>query len=129
MNHTLHHLVLLLLLLPCTLLVYAITATNQAYPTLTEDCSVSGEDMPVPARREVYDNGRIFDISHRYTHELPSYCIKDGLGEYLSLGMSIKNGSHANVSVMKFSVHSSMHVDAPDHVFDHYYDAGFDVDV
>lgn len=128
MNNTLHHLVLLLLLLPCTLLVYAITATNQAYPTLTEDCSVSGEDMPVPARREVYDNGRIFDISHKYTPELPSYGVKDGLGEYLSLGMSIKNGSDANVSVMKFSVHSGTHVDAPGHVFDHYYDAGFDVD-
>nr|XP_011468627.1 PREDICTED: uncharacterized protein LOC101305203 [Fragaria vesca subsp. vesca] len=30
--------------------------------------------------------------------------------------------------LMKFSVHSGTHVDAPGHVFDHYYDAGFDVD-
>ncbi|XP_062020748.1 cyclase-like protein 2 [Rosa rugosa] len=133
MNNTplLHHLVLLLLL-PCTL-VYTITtvtssSANQAYPTLTEDCSVSGEDIPVPIRREVYDYGRIFDISHRYTPDMPSYGVKDGLGEFLSLGMSIKNGSDANVSVMKFSVHSGTHVDAPGHVFDHYYDAGFDVD-
>lgn len=40
----------------------------------------------------------------------------------------MKNGSLANVSEMKMSVHSGTHVDAPGHVFDHYYDAGFDVD-
>ncbi|KAL6209833.1 hypothetical protein ACLB2K_020772 [Fragaria x ananassa] len=59
---------------------------------------------------------------------MPSYGVKDGLREFLSLGMSIINGSDANVSVMKFSVHSGTHVDAPGHFFDHYYDAGFDVD-
>ncbi|VVA18256.1 PREDICTED: kynurenine formamidase [Prunus dulcis] len=30
--------------------------------------------------------------------------------------------------MMKFSVHSGTHVDAPGHVFDHFYDAGFDAD-
>jgi len=29
---------------------------------------------------------------------------------------------------MKLSVHTGTHVDAPGHVLDHYYDAGFDVD-
>ncbi|PQM38057.1 kynurenine formamidase-like [Prunus yedoensis var. nudiflora] len=29
---------------------------------------------------------------------------------------------------MKFSVHSGKHVDTPGHVFDHFYDSGFDVD-
>ncbi|KAH0976903.1 hypothetical protein GBA52_026622 [Prunus armeniaca] len=40
----------------------------------------------------------------------------------------MKNGSLVNVSMMKFSVHSGTQVDAPGHVFDHFYDAGFDVD-
>jgi len=40
----------------------------------------------------------------------------------------MKNGSFANVSEMKLSVHSGTHVDAPGHFWDNYYDAGFDTD-
>lgn len=29
---------------------------------------------------------------------------------------------------MKLSVHAGTHVDAPGHLFDHYFDSGFDVD-
>ncbi|KAL6270485.1 hypothetical protein ACE6H2_027396 [Prunus campanulata] len=122
---------LLLLLLPCAVVFTFATATsspNLAYPnpTVPDDCSVS--DVLVPVRREVYDNGRIFDVSHRYVPDTPSWDSRDGLGEFLWLGASMKNGSQANVSMMKFSVHTGTHVDAPGHVFDHYYDAGFDVD-
>lgn len=52
----------------------------------------------------------------------------DGLGEFLSLPASMKNGSLANNSEMKMPTHTGTHVDAPGHVFDHYFDAGFDVD-
>lgn len=40
----------------------------------------------------------------------------------------MKNGSLANNSEMKLPTHTGTHVDAPGHVFDHYFDAGFDVD-
>jgi hypothetical protein len=40
----------------------------------------------------------------------------------------IKNGSMVNVSEMKMVTHTGTHVDAPGHFFDHYFDAGFDVD-
>lgn len=80
-------------------------------------------------RKEVYGNGRIFDITHRYILDMPTWDSEDGLGdEFLRLAISMKNGSLYNVSKMKFSVHSGTHVDAPGHVFDHYFDAGFDVD-
>ncbi|XP_062019139.1 cyclase-like protein 2 [Rosa rugosa] len=61
---------------------------------------------------------------------MPSFASENGrLGsDFLWLGFSIKNGSLANASMMKFCVHSGTHVDAPGHVFDHYYHAGFDVD-
>ena len=59
---------------------------------------------------------------------MPSFQSDDGLGQFLWLRLSMTNGSDANVSELKFSTHSGTHVDAPGHIFDHYYDAGFDVD-
>ncbi|XP_061368886.1 cyclase-like protein 2 [Gastrolobium bilobum] len=91
---------------------------------------VGGDNELVPPRREVYDDGRIFDISHRYQPEMPE-CVsqsKDGIGQFLWLPKSMKNGSLANQSGMKMPAHTGTHVDAPGHVFDHYFDAGFDVD-
>lgn len=132
-NNGLRNLSLLILLISLTLLScsVAMSGIDMAYPAVPDDCLLLGEDdvpVPVPVRREVYNNGQIFDISHRYVPDMPSYGLKDGVGKFLWLGMSMKNGSLANVSMMKFSVHSGTHVDAPSHVFDHYYDAGFDVD-
>ena len=40
----------------------------------------------------------------------------------------MKNGSITNNSFMKMPTHCGTHVDAPGHVFDHYFDAGFDVE-
>lgn len=104
----------------------AATSASEAYP--------SGYDAPscdvelVPVRREVYDGGRIFDITHRITPDLPSFGSDDGIGQFLWLPRSMKNGSLANNSVMKMDTHTGTHVDAPGHFYDHYFDAGFDVD-
>lgn len=58
---------------------------------------------------------------------MPSWGSDDGLGEFLWLPAT-KNGSLANNSEMKIPTHTGTHVDAPGHVYDHYFDAGFDVD-
>lgn len=111
-------------------------STTPAYPSIpgteTIDCSLSittnNKDDLIPIRREAYDGGRIIDISHRYTPDLPSLESRDGPVQFLLLPLSMKNGSLANASEMKLSVHTGMHVDAPGHVFDHYYNAGFSVE-
>jgi kynurenine formamidase len=110
-------------------------ASTVAYPTvpgtadINSDFTFSSDDVPIPVRREVYDNGRIIDISHRYaTGAMPVFNSKEGLGQFLWLPASMKNGSLANNSEMKLPAHTGTHVDAPGHVFDHYFDAGFDVD-
>ncbi|KAL0739408.1 hypothetical protein Bca4012_015618 [Brassica carinata] len=90
--------------------------------------SVQLPDDVKPNRLEVYGGGKIFDISHRYTPEMPAWESKEGLSNHLRLIASMKNGSFANVSEMKLSVHSGTHVDAPGHFIDEYYDAGFDCD-
>ncbi|KAJ8763591.1 hypothetical protein K2173_002474 [Erythroxylum novogranatense] len=103
--------------------------SSAAYPTIpcTTDTSVSASDL-TPVRREVYGGGRIFDITHRITENLLYLDYENGLGQFLWLPASMKNGSLANNSEMKLPTHIGTHVDAPGHVFDHYFDAGFDVD-
>ncbi|XP_074366965.1 cyclase-like protein 2 [Apium graveolens] len=79
-------------------------------------------------RREVYI-GRIHDISHKVQPNMPSWGSQHGFGKVVSLSKSMKNGSLANNSEMKLdSTHTGTHVDAPGHVFHHYFDAGLDVD-
>lgn len=108
----------------------ALTSTNDAYPSGYGDdsgaCGVTGEKL-VPVRREVYGNGRIFDITHRITSD-SLFDGSEGDGKFVWLSRSMKNGSDYNFSIMKLPVHSGTHVDAPGHYFDHYFDAGFDVD-
>ncbi|CAB4290570.1 unnamed protein product [Prunus armeniaca] len=102
-----------------------------AYPSIPGTNSVeygADTDVLIPPRREVYGNGRIFDISHRYSTNMPAFETNDGVGEFLWLPKSMKNGSIANNSEFKLPTHTGTHVDAPGHVFDHYFDAGFDVD-
>ncbi|GLU09203.1 hypothetical protein SLE2022_260760 [Rubroshorea leprosula] len=72
-------------------------------------------------------NHRIFDITHSITSELPIYGSKNGLGHFIRLVHSIKNGSIANESEFKLGTHTGTHVDAPSHFFQKYYDQGFDV--
>ncbi|MBA0815617.1 hypothetical protein Gohar_000377, partial [Gossypium harknessii] len=59
---------------------------------------------------------------------MPSWESKDGVGQFLWLPKSMKNGSLANNSEMKLPTHTGTHLDAPGHVIDRYFDAGFDVD-
>ncbi|KAL4271383.1 hypothetical protein GQ457_13G007220 [Hibiscus cannabinus] len=119
----------LLLLLLSTAVTVAAAASTSAYPSVPTDCTVSpADDELVPVRREVYGGGRIFDISHRYAIDMPSFWSTDGLGQFLWLPYSMKNGSLANNSVMKMHTHAGTHVDAPGHMIDRYFDAGFDVD-
>ena len=74
-----------------------------------------------------YGNGKIFDITHKITSELPTFDSKNGLGQFIRLVSSIKNGSLANVSEFKLGTHTGTHVDAPSHFFQNYYEKGFDV--
>ncbi|KAF7840787.1 cyclase-like protein 2 [Senna tora] len=97
-------------------------STTAAYPSIpgagADDCSLSGGDgVLIPPRREVHGNGRIFDISHKYVPEMPVFESNDGLGHFLWLQKSMKNGSIANNSEMKIPTHTGTHVDS-----------GFDVD-
>lgn len=112
-----------------TLSAVPATATATAYPSPygVDTASCASEDV-VPIRREIYDEGRIFDISHRYQPEMPSWGSDEGIGQFLWLPNSMKNGSLANNSEMKMPTHTGTHVDAPGHVFDEYFDAGYDVD-
>jgi hypothetical protein len=125
-------LLVLILLLCATSHTIPALSTTPAYPSVpgteTIDCSHSGTDELRPVRREVYGGGRIFDISHRYTPDMPVWESSDSLGQFLWLPKSMKNGSLANNSEMKLPAHTGTHVDASGHVFDHYFDAGFDVD-
>ncbi|KAL5790576.1 hypothetical protein ACOSQ2_005464 [Xanthoceras sorbifolium] len=90
----------------------------------------TGPEAPLPPaeRREVYADGRLFDITHRVTKDTPTWDSKVGLGQFLSPLASIKNGSVVNAAEVKMSVHTATHVDSPAHVFDKYADAGYDVD-
>ncbi|XP_042066361.1 cyclase-like protein 2 [Salvia splendens] len=118
------------LLLSHTLFPFASATSNEAYPPtygLDQPWTPPADDL-VPVRREVYGGGRIIDISHRYHPDMPSWESPDGLGHFLWLAKSIKKGELANNSEMKLPTHTGTHVDAPGHVFDHYFDAGFDVD-
>lgn len=124
---------LLILLLFCAASLTIPATATTAYPSVpgteTTDCSLTENygDL-IPVRREVYDGGRIIDISHRYTTDMPSWESSDGVGQFLWLPKSMKNGSLANNSEMKLPAHTGTHVDAPGHVIDRYFDAGFDVD-
>ncbi|KAK7390941.1 hypothetical protein VNO78_19157 [Psophocarpus tetragonolobus] len=111
----------------------AVVDTSGAYPSIpgtgSDECSVGGEGVLVPPRREVYEEGRVLDITHRYVPEMPVWHSSEGLGQhFLWLETSMKNGSHANGSKMMLGVHTGTHVDAPGHFYDNYFDAGFDVD-
>ena len=82
-----------------------------------------------PERRETHGGGRILDITHYYREDMPAFESAEGTPGFLQLARSMRNGSDiANFSELRLTAHSGTHVDAPGHVFEHYYDAGFDVD-
>uniref|UniRef100_J3MVK2 Cyclase family protein n=1 Tax=Oryza brachyantha TaxID=4533 RepID=J3MVK2_ORYBR len=88
-------------------------------------CCCCDATEEVAERREEFDGGRIIDISHYNREEMPAWESAGGTGEFLRLVRSMRNAS----DIANFRApHSGTHVDAPGHVFDHYYHAGFDVD-
>ncbi|PIA27128.1 hypothetical protein AQUCO_08300071v1 [Aquilegia coerulea] len=115
-------------LLLCATFSMAMATTSSPANTCSAPIGEEEEDNSVPVRKEIYGNGKIYDITHRYTTNMPSWETKEGLGQFLWLPASMKNGSLANNSEMKLPAHTGTHVDAPGHVYDHYFDAGFDVD-
>nr|DAD35854.1 TPA_asm: hypothetical protein HUJ06_006494 [Nelumbo nucifera] len=100
---------LTLLIFLCTEIIkFSVVSLAYAYPPTYGDdsgsCSsgsCSPRDDLVPVRREVYDDGRIFDISHKYREKMPAWGSSGGLGQFLWLLKSMKNGSLANNSEMK----------------------------
>ncbi|KAL5707067.1 Cyclase-like protein 2 [Ranunculus cassubicifolius] len=108
----------LLLLSALYLLTTSINATTSPPPgTCSAQFKEEDDDSSplIPIRKEVYGNGRIFDISHRYTENLPSWGTTQGLGQFLWLPASMKNGSLANNSEMKMPTHTGpgLLVDVP----------------
>ncbi|RZC45130.1 hypothetical protein C5167_038083 [Papaver somniferum] len=130
---------LIMLLCASVMVSFAVISSSatstEAYPSDTYKAWSSNGEAEitmelVPPRREVHGGGRIIDISHTFRSTMPKWGSSEGLGQFLTIhdGDSMKNGSIANFSEMKLPIHTGTHVDAPGHVFDHYFDAGFDVD-
>lgn len=117
----------LLLLLP--LLSAATASAHPAYPGQPQSCAAMADKPALtPERRDAHGGGRILDITHYYREDMPSWEADAGVGQFLWLARSMRNGSRANNSEMRLPTHTGTHVDAPGHVFQHYFDAGFDVD-
>ncbi|EPS62765.1 hypothetical protein M569_12024, partial [Genlisea aurea] len=92
-------------------------------------CALESDEKSSEMRRLGFDEARkIFDITHRFTPHTPVGGSDEGIGEFLTLLMSMKNGSDYNFSELRIPVHAGTHVDAPGHYYDNYYDQGFDVD-
>ncbi|MCE3051699.1 hypothetical protein HAX54_050535 [Datura stramonium] len=61
-----------------------VSLADSAYPSpygieMTTSCQSTGSDDLIPVRREVYGNGRIFDITHRLTPDMPSWGLETSL--------------------------------------------------
>ncbi|KNA08224.1 hypothetical protein SOVF_164560 [Spinacia oleracea] len=124
MTSQLHHLLFLFLFLFLTTTTLLLSATTSSAGHGGESC-----DFIKQSTETFGEAGRIIDISHRITPNMPDFIrTADGLGQFIWLVMTMRNGSLANFSEMKLPTHTGTHVDAPGHFFDHYLDAGFDVD-
>ncbi|RWW37023.1 hypothetical protein BHE74_00057912 [Ensete ventricosum] len=105
------------------------SAAASAHPGYPEPAECGGGAELLVVRREEYGGGRILDITHAYREDMPGWEMEEGLGRFLWLSKSMDNGSSvAYFSEMKLPAHSGTHVDAPSHVFQRYFEAGFDVD-
>ncbi|KMT01160.1 hypothetical protein BVRB_9g224110 [Beta vulgaris subsp. vulgaris] len=103
------------------------TSTTAAYPPPYGEESCGAAEL-IPDKRDTYGNGRIIDITHRINPNMPAFTSSHGVGQFIWLVASQKNGSIANNSEMKLPSHTGTHVDAPSHFYQEYLDAGYDVD-
>jgi Putative cyclase len=72
---------------------------------------------------------RILDITHPYrVGGMPTCFSPDGLGQFLWLHESMANGSLYNLSELRLIVHLGTHVDAPGHMYQEYFEGGYDID-
>ncbi|XP_024996103.1 cyclase-like protein 2 isoform X2 [Cynara cardunculus var. scolymus] len=117
----------LMLVLPSMVLSSQDSAYPPSYGADKDSCGGSSCKL-IPPRREVYGNGKIYDITHTITMKNPSGLSNEAFDPYLQLFASMKNGSDYNFSLIKLPAHSGTHVDAPGHFYENYYEAGFDVD-
>ncbi|KAI3938334.1 hypothetical protein MKW98_015233 [Papaver atlanticum] len=121
--------IVIMLLCASVMLSFAVISSSatstEAYPSDTYKAWSS--DGEAETTRELEE---FIDISHTFRSTMPKWGSSEGLGQFLTIhdGDSMKNGSIANFSEMKLPIHTGTHVDAPGHVFDHYFDACFDVD-
>ncbi|XP_047977133.1 cyclase-like protein 2 isoform X1 [Salvia hispanica] len=90
--------------------------------------SSSTNSNDVPVRRDDYEGGVIHDITHSFTPNTPVGIYPNGLGNFLTLLRSMKNGSDFNFSELKLPLHAGTHVDAPGHFYENYFEQGFDAD-
>ncbi|KAL0356863.1 UNVERIFIED_CONTAM: Cyclase-like protein 2 [Sesamum calycinum] len=129
---TFHVLLVWALVQAIPFLAVSILLSDCAYPSGYGDGSgncVGVADVSLkPQRREADENENIFDITHKFTPHTPVGDSTEGIGQFLTLLTSMKNGSDYNFSEMKLPVHSGTHVDAPGHMYDNYFDEGYDVD-
>jgi hypothetical protein len=71
---------------------------------LRRACGMAAE---APERREEFDGGQIMDISHYYREDMPAWESSEGVGEFLRLARSMRNGSDiANFSDLRLTAHS-----------------------
>jgi kynurenine formamidase len=128
-----HSLLPYLLLLLLSVTVVTSQSAHPAYDdsplcTVTSDTEEQLTDINLtPVKLEEYGNGRIIDITHEYRPDMPAWLSADTIGQVVVLKESMANGSIYNFSELKIGMHCGTHVDAPSHVFQEYYEAGFDI--
>ncbi|WZZ86934.1 hypothetical protein YC2023_115513 [Brassica napus] len=118
------------LIIATTLFLSSVIVVDEAFPSNPTTFYVAKTpfDDLKPIHREVYGEGKIFDITHRDTQDMPVWESTEGVKPFMRLTTGMKNQSLSNTSEMKLSVHTGTHLDAPGHFHDKYYDTGFDSD-
>ncbi|CAN0897320.1 Cyclase-like protein 1 [Linum grandiflorum] len=112
-------------LLLIILLVGALFMGSDADGDLTP-CSKT--PVPPAQEQEVYANGRIIDITHRVTPEMPKYGAETGVGTIYTLTESLEDGYLANVGEFNdLGTHTGTHVDTPGHFCEDLFEAGYTV--
>ncbi|CAN1269765.1 Cyclase-like protein 1 [Linum perenne] len=93
----------------------------------TKPCSPS--KVPLAQERDVYgEDGRIIDVTHRITPEMPKFGIESGVGTVVRLVERLVDGDLANVGeINSLGTHTGTHVDSPGHFCQDYYENGYTV--